>query len=137
MNSGSMLSQAALRVSAGDILNQGTISSNETLLSAQRSLSNIGGTLIGGSALTMNAENIRSETTLTGTEDNRHLNRIAGVYIQNDGGQLTMSATDSVTLTASDIQSRGKDAKTAISAGGDITGDGDHHSHRKQRLGRG
>ncbi|KAB0590018.1 filamentous hemagglutinin N-terminal domain-containing protein, partial [Edwardsiella anguillarum] len=121
VNSGSMLSQAALRVSAGDILNQGTISSNETLLSAQRSLSNIGGTLIGGSALTMNAENIRSETTLTGTEDNRHLNRIAGVYIQNDGGQLTMSATDSVTLTASDIQSRGKDAKTAISAGGDIT----------------
>ncbi|WP_073381776.1 two-partner secretion domain-containing protein, partial [Edwardsiella piscicida] len=121
MNSGSMLSQEALRVNAGDILNLGTIRSNDLLLSAQRSLSNIGGTLIGGRALTMNAENIHSETTLTEAADSRHLNRIAGVYIQHDAGRLTMNATDSVTLAASDIQNRGQDAKTAITAGGDIT----------------
>ncbi|EPC5194415.1 hemagglutinin repeat-containing protein [Edwardsiella piscicida] len=121
MNSGSMLSQEALRVNAGDILNQGTIRSNDLLLSAQRSLSNIGGTLIGGRALTMNAENIHSETTLTEATDSRHLNRIAGVYIQHDAGRLTMNATDSVTLAASDIQNRGQDAKTVITAGGDIT----------------
>ncbi|WP_392414799.1 hemagglutinin repeat-containing protein [Edwardsiella piscicida] len=121
MNSGSMLSQEALRVNAGDILNLGTIRSNDLLLSAQRSLSNIGGTLIGGRALTMNAENIHSETTLTEAADSRHLNRVAGVYIQHDAGRLTMNATDSVTLAASDIQNRGQDAKTVITAGGDIT----------------
>ncbi|AOP42287.2 hemagglutinin repeat-containing protein [Edwardsiella piscicida] len=121
MNSGSMLSQEAPRVNAGDILNLGTIRSNDLLLSAQRSLSNIGGTLIGGRALTMNAENIHSETTLTEAADSRHLNRVAGVYIQHDAGRLTMNATDSVTLAASDIQNRGQDAKTVITAGGDIT----------------
>lgn len=121
VNSGSILSKDALTINAGDILNQGTVSGNDVLLNAQRDLNNLGGTLIGGDSLTVNAENIRSETTLAGDADNRHLNRIAGIYVQGDNGRLTLNAKDSVTLTATDIAATGKDSKTTITAGNDIT----------------
>ncbi|WP_235846309.1 hemagglutinin repeat-containing protein [Morganella psychrotolerans] len=121
VNSGSILSKNTLNINAGDILNQGTISGNDVLLNAQRDLNNLGGTLIGGDSLTVNAENIRSETTLAGEADNRNLNRIAGVYVQNDGGKLTLSAKNSVTLTATDLAAQGKESKTTITAGNDIT----------------
>ncbi len=121
VNSGSILSKDALTINAGDILNQGTVSGNDVLLNAQRDLNNLGGTLIGGDSLTVNAENIRSETTLAGDADNRHLNRIAGIYVQGDNGKLTLNAKDSVTLTATDIAATGKDSKTTITAGNDIT----------------
>ncbi|MEY1425676.1 hemagglutinin repeat-containing protein [Morganella morganii] len=121
VNSGSILSKDALTVNAGDILNQGTISGNDVLLNAQRDLNNLGGTLTGGNSLTANAETIRSESTLAGDADNRHLNRIAGIYVQGDNGKLTLNAKDSVTLTATDIAATGKDSKTTITAGNDIT----------------
>lgn len=121
VNSGTLLSKDALTVNAGDILNQGTVSGNDVLLNAQRDLNNLGGTLIGGNSLTANAENIRSESTLAGNADNRHLNRIAGIYVQEDNGKLTLNAKDSVTLTATDIAATGKDSKTTITAGNDIT----------------
>ncbi|WP_247717270.1 hypothetical protein [Morganella morganii] len=35
-----------------------------------------------------------------GDADNRHLNRIAGIYVQGDNGKLTLNAKDSVTPTA-------------------------------------
>ncbi|MEQ5122634.1 hemagglutinin repeat-containing protein [Morganella morganii] len=121
VNSGSILSKDSLTINAGDILNQGTVSGNDVLLNAQRDLNNLGGTLIGGNSLTANAENIRSESTLAGDADNRHLNRIAGIYVQGDNGKLTLNAKDSVTLTATDIAATGKDSKTTITAGNDIT----------------
>ncbi|QXO72421.1 hemagglutinin repeat-containing protein [Morganella morganii] len=121
VNSGSILSKDSLTINAGDILNQGTVSGNDVLINAQRDLNNLGGTLIGGDSLTANAENIRSETTLAGDVDNRHLNRIAGIYVQGDNGKLTLNAKDSVTLTATDIAATGKDSKTTITAGNDIT----------------
>ncbi|HDU8673711.1 TPA: hemagglutinin repeat-containing protein [Morganella morganii subsp. morganii] len=121
VNSGTVLSKDALTVNAGDILNQGTVSGNDVLLNAQRDLNNIGGTLTGGNSLTANAETIRSESTLAGDADNRHLNRIAGIYVQGDNGKLTLNAKNSVTLTATDIAATGKESKTTIIAGNDIT----------------
>ncbi|GAA0347878.1 hypothetical protein L9H26_14630 [Morganella psychrotolerans] len=106
------------------------------LLNAQRDLNNLGGTLIGGDSLTVNAENIRSETTLAGEADNRNLNRIAGVYVQNDGGKLTLSASDSVTLTATDLAAQGKESKTTITAGNDVTLNTVTTTRTERRLGR-
>ncbi|MEY0290982.1 hemagglutinin repeat-containing protein, partial [Providencia rettgeri] len=122
VNTGTLLTQGALELNANNLLNQGSVKGQDVTLSAQNNLTNLGGSIIGGDTITLTAKNdLRSETTLSGNDDNRTINRVGGIYVQNDGGQLTLAAGRDVQLVATDIQNQGKDSQTTVSAGRDIT----------------
>ncbi|PBY07356.1 hypothetical protein, partial [Pseudomonas aeruginosa] len=101
-NSGHIQSRGVTQLTAENIHNSGYIGGNQLTLNARTDINNIGGTLHGGDSLIAQAgRDINSASTLGGGPGNISLDRPAGIYVQNENGQLGLQALHNINLTAS------------------------------------
>src|SRR5471032_689650 len=120
-NSGAILGREVTQLSADTLTNSGFIGGNRVRLNARIDINNLGGTLQGGDSLVAIAgRDINSSSTLRGSDDNRYLDRPAGIYVQNEGGTLGLQALNNINLTATQVSNIGTDSQTQIIAGNDL-----------------
>ncbi len=120
-NSGHIQSRGVTQLTAENIHNSGYIGGNQLTLNARTDINNIGGTLQGGDSLIAQAgRDINSASTLSGGPDNISLDRPAGIYVQNENGQLGLQALHNINLTASMVSNSAAGSQTQIIAGNDL-----------------
>ncbi len=120
-NSGHIHSRGATQLTAENIHNSGYIGGNQLTLNARTDINNIGGTLQGGDSLIAQAgRDINSASTLGGGPGNISLDRPAGIYVQNENGQLGLQALHNINLTASMVSNSAAGSQTQIIAGNDL-----------------
>ena len=120
-NSGHIHSRGVTQLTAENIHNSGYIGGNQLTLNARTDINNIGGTLQGGDSLNAQAgRDINSASTLGGGPDNVSLDRPAGIYVQNENGQLGLQALHNINLTASMVSNSAAGSQTQIIAGNDL-----------------
>ncbi|WP_237391186.1 two-partner secretion domain-containing protein [Dryocola clanedunensis] len=121
-NSGTIAGRDVTQLTAENLFNSGLISGGQVNLQARNDITNTGGTLWAADALTAYAgRDFTSSSTLRGADAERHIDRVAGIYVQNDDGQLGLQAGNDMNLTATDIGSAGSGSLTQILAGHDLT----------------
>ncbi|EIW0248496.1 TPA: hemagglutinin repeat-containing protein [Klebsiella pneumoniae] len=117
-NSGHIQSRGVTQLTAENIHNSGYIGGNQLTLNARTDINNIGGTLQGGDSLIAQAgRDINSASTLGGGPGNISLDRPAGIYVQNENGQLGLQALHNINLTASMVSNSAAGSQTQIIAG--------------------
>uniref|UniRef100_UPI001BD1D7A7 two-partner secretion domain-containing protein n=1 Tax=Sodalis sp. dw_96 TaxID=2719794 RepID=UPI001BD1D7A7 len=120
-NSGGITARETLKVSAKNVTHSGQMAAKDIEVQAKEDISQTGGRLFGGDRLSLLAgQDIRIQSTARGDQDNRWLDRTAGIYVQNPGGALELKALNNITLTAADIANRGEIGRTEITAGNDL-----------------
>ncbi|WP_242814593.1 hemagglutinin repeat-containing protein [Klebsiella aerogenes] len=120
-NSGHIQSRGVTQLTAENIHNSGYIGGNQLTLNARTDINNIGGTLQGGDSLIAQAgRDINSASTLGGGPGNISLDRPAGIYVQNENGQLGLQALHNINLTASMVSNSAAGSQTQIIAGNDL-----------------
>ena len=120
-NSGHIQSRGVTQLTAENIHNSGYIGGNQLTLNARTDINNIGGTLQGGDSLIAQAgRDINSASTLGGGPGNISLDRPAGIYVQNENGQLGLLALHNINLTASMVSNSAAGSQTQIIAGNDL-----------------
>ncbi|WP_408626181.1 two-partner secretion domain-containing protein [Dryocola clanedunensis] len=120
-NSGHINGRGITQVTADNINNNGFIGGGQVSLAARTDINNIGGTLQGGDSLVAVAgRDINSVTTLGGGAGNITLDRPAGIYVQNDSGELGLQALRNINLTGSLVSNAGANGQTQIVAGNDL-----------------
>ncbi|HHP2765461.1 TPA: hemagglutinin repeat-containing protein [Klebsiella quasipneumoniae] len=120
-NSGHIQSRGVTQLTAENIHNSGYIGGNQLTLNARTDINNIGGTLQGGDSLIAQAgRDINSASTLGGGPGNISLARPAGIYVQNENGQLGLQALHNINLTASMVSNSAAGSQTQIIAGNDL-----------------
>ncbi|WP_276643595.1 hemagglutinin repeat-containing protein [Siccibacter turicensis] len=120
-NSGTLLGRDITALSGNNITNSGTIRGSNIDIAALTDFSNIGGTLLADDSLQVKAgRDLTSTSTLRGDAANRHLDRTAGIYVQNDGGKLVLQGVNDVNLAATLVGNNGNGSTTTIAAGNNI-----------------
>ncbi|MDN3812467.1 two-partner secretion domain-containing protein [Klebsiella aerogenes] len=120
-NSGHIQSRGVTQLTAENIHNSGYIGGNQLTLNARTDINNIGGTLQGGDSLIAQVgRDINSASTLGGGPGNISLDRPAGIYVQNENGQLGLQALHNINLTASMVSNSAAGSQTQIIAGNDL-----------------
>ncbi len=108
INSGSLLAQQDLTINAASVLNRGQIAAQRLAITTRGDVVNQGGILKAGKDLQITAgDNIISRSTLAGAEDQQMIDRLAGIYLQDNDGTLQLSAGNDLQLTASQVNSAG------------------------------
>ncbi|MEW9302482.1 two-partner secretion domain-containing protein [Pectobacterium atrosepticum] len=122
LNSGRIAARDTLFISSDALDNQGgSLLGKQVQLQVRNDLNNVGGVIQAEDKLTALAGgNINSTSTLSGGEDNRILDRVAGMYVQNDKGELTLAAGKDINLIGSQVINSGADSSTLISAGNNL-----------------
>ncbi|HCB0569064.1 TPA: hemagglutinin repeat-containing protein [Klebsiella quasipneumoniae subsp. similipneumoniae] len=121
INSGHIQSRGVTQLTAENIHNSGYIGGNQLTLNARTDINNIGGTLQGGDSLIAQAgRDINSASTLGGGPGNISLDRPAGIYVQNENGQLGLQALHNINLRASMVSNSAAGSQTQIIAGNDL-----------------
>ncbi|MBI0551736.1 hemagglutinin repeat-containing protein, partial [Pectobacterium parmentieri] len=128
LNSGRIAARDTLFISSDALDNQGgSLLGKQVQLQVRTDLNNVGGviqaedklTALAGGNITSTSTST-STSTLSGGEDNRILDRIAGMYVQNDKGELTLAASKDINLIGSQVINSGADSSTLISAGNNL-----------------
>ncbi|QWA11596.1 hemagglutinin repeat-containing protein [Sodalis ligni] len=120
-NSGGITARETLKVSAENVSLSGQMAAKDIDVQARKDINQTGGRLFGGDRLSLLAgQDIRIQSTARGEQDNRWLDRTAGIYVQNPGGALELKALNNITLTAADIANQGESGRTEITAGNDL-----------------
>ncbi|WP_413742159.1 hemagglutinin repeat-containing protein [Sodalis sp. RH15] len=120
-NSGGITARETLKVSAENVSLSGQMAAKDIDVQARKDINQTGGRLFGGDRLSLLAgQDIRIQSTARGEQDNRWLDRTAGIYVQNPGGALELKALNNITLTAADIANQGESGRTKIAAGNDL-----------------
>nr|WP_241666596.1 hemagglutinin repeat-containing protein [Jejubacter calystegiae] len=129
-NSGTISGREMTQISADNLTNQGFVQGKSVTVLTDNDIINSGGTLLAQDSLTLQAGHdiiSRTEGGSAGTE--AWLDRSAGIYVQNDKGELTLKAMNDITLTASELINRGQESTTQIIAGRDLNLDTQRLSH--------
>ncbi|QCT20226.1 filamentous hemagglutinin N-terminal domain-containing protein [Jejubacter calystegiae] len=129
-NSGTISGREMTQISADNLTNQGFVQGKSVTVLTDNDIINSGGTLLARDSLTLQAGHdiiSRTEGGSAGTE--AWLDRSAGIYVQNDKGELTLKAMNDITLTASELINRGQESTTQIIAGRDLNLDTQRLSH--------
>lgn len=130
-NSGTVAGRNVLQINAQNVNNlAGRLTANQATVTAQQDVNNIGGTMDAQQQLHVSAGNNLNivSTTRTGqghdsgvaSYSTTQMDRIAGLYVTGDNGQLNASAGNNLNLTAAQIQNRGNNGTTTLSAGNNI-----------------
>ncbi|PXW43874.1 filamentous hemagglutinin [Erwinia sp. AG740] len=105
----------------------GLIHANDLALQARTDITSIGGLISGNDSLTAQAgrditltTTTRSATSADGNFSRTALDRVAGLYVQNDAGKLVLQAGRDVNLTAAQLTNGGENGTTTVAAGRDI-----------------
>jgi filamentous hemagglutinin len=121
-NSGRINGREVTQITAESLTSSGFIGGQNVSLTARTDINNLGGTLTGSDSLRLTAgRDINSVTTTQGDAANRWVDRPAGIFVQNDGGELSLQALNNITLTGSQVSNAGADSRTRIAAGNDLT----------------
>jgi filamentous hemagglutinin len=121
-NSGRISGREVTQITAESLTSSGFIGGQNVSLTARTDISNLGGTLTGSDSLRLTAgRDINSVTTTQGDAANRWIDRPAGIFVQNDGGELSLQALNNITLTGSQVSNAGAGSRTRIAAGNDLT----------------
>lgn len=129
-NSGTLGGREMTHIDADNLNNQGFVQGKAVTILASNDIINRGGTLLAGDSLKLQAGHdiiSRTDGGRAGTES--WLDRSAGIYVQNDKGELVLGAMNDITLTASQLINQGRDSRTQIVAGRDLTLDTRGLSH--------
>ncbi|GEM_PF-46951 len=130
INSGTIQGRDLTAISAGNLLNTGDISGNRTQLVATNDIVNRSGQLKGGDQLILQSgHDIINETESYRKGSEGWLGRQAVITVTNDKGELSVEAGHDIHMTASQLSNQGKDSKTRVVAGNDITMDTAGISH--------
>ncbi|EDW6064629.1 filamentous hemagglutinin N-terminal domain-containing protein [Salmonella enterica subsp. enterica serovar Oslo] len=120
-NSGLISGRDVTKVTSTTLNNRGDIQGDRVDLQARQNISNTGGRVIAGSALSLLAgHDISSETTLRSDSVNTWKDRTAGIYVQSPGGSMVLQALGNITLTASELENTGAGGTTRLLAGQDL-----------------
>ncbi|WP_039054804.1 hemagglutinin repeat-containing protein [Enterobacter sp. Bisph1] len=120
-NSGHISGRDVTQITAENITNSGYLGGNRISLQARTDLNNIGGTLQAGDRLIAVAgHDLNSITTMRGDGINNWIDRPAGIFVQNEGGELGLQALNNINLTGSQVSNSGKNSKTQLIAGNDL-----------------
>ncbi|WP_404851695.1 hemagglutinin repeat-containing protein (plasmid) [Enterobacter asburiae] len=120
-NSGSIIGREVTQLTAQTLTSSGYIQGNRVDLTARQDIHNTGGQMRGESSLSLLAgRDITSETTTRTDGAGRWLDRPSGMYVQAPDGQLTLSALNSITLSATEISNAGENGTTRLQAGNDL-----------------
>ncbi|WP_052752463.1 hemagglutinin repeat-containing protein [Tatumella morbirosei] len=120
-NSGHISGRKVTQLTADNLNNSGFMAGNQLILRAATDINNTGGTLQAADRLTAIAgRDINSSSTLSGSVGNITFDRPAGIYVQNDSGQLSLQAGHDINLTASQISNVGAGSQTQLVAGNDL-----------------
>ncbi|WP_323493615.1 beta strand repeat-containing protein, partial [Undibacterium sp. 5I2] len=128
-NSGSIAGRTAVAITADQINNLGgRIHANQTALNAKTDINNIGGSISAKDSLRVHAERDLNVITTTSTQSNAqgsvtHVDRVAGLYVDNPHGLLIASAGKDLQLTAAQISNAGAKSETSLSAGHKLVSD--------------
>ncbi|RNM21100.1 filamentous hemagglutinin N-terminal domain-containing protein, partial [Dickeya undicola] len=105
----------------------GLIHANDVALQARTDITSIGGLISGADSLTAQAgrdinitTTTRSATSADGNFSRTALDKVAGLYVQNDAGKLVLQAGRDVNLTAAQLTNGGENSTTTVAAGRDI-----------------
>nr|CAR67544.1 similar to hemagglutinin/hemolysin-related proteins. putativ transmembrane protein [Photorhabdus asymbiotica subsp. asymbiotica ATCC 43949] len=121
-NSGTISGRDVTQLTANNLTNSGFIRGGKVDVTARQDITNRGGQIQGADKVVLQAgRDITSAATLRGDAANRWRDRPAGIYVQNDQGTLSLSAINNVQLTASEVKNAGKDGRTEITAGHNLT----------------
>ncbi|RAX02149.1 hemagglutinin repeat-containing protein [Photorhabdus sp. S9-53] len=121
-NSGTIRGREVTQLTANNLTNSGFIQGGRVDLTARQNITNLGGQIQGRDRVSALANrDITSASTLREDNIDRWLDRPAGIYVQNDNGTLSLKALNNIRLTASEVDNAGKDGKTEITAGLDLT----------------
>ncbi|WP_241650137.1 hemagglutinin repeat-containing protein [Rosenbergiella collisarenosi] len=121
VNSGSLMGRELTQITAENITNRGDISGRDVDLTARSNISNLGGRLQAEQSLSaFAAGDIISQTLMAGDDDNRWRDRSASIFVQGDGGRLTLQAHHDLKLVGSQVNNQGQGGHTALSAGNDV-----------------
>lgn len=127
-NSGRINGQQSTQILAENINNLGgLIQGNDVVLQARTDINNIGGVVAGQQSLVATAgRDINAITTTRSAESaggdfaRNTLDRVAGLYVQQPDGTLTLQAGRDVNLTAAQVVNSGEGGSTTIAAGRDL-----------------
>ncbi|WP_434524875.1 hemagglutinin repeat-containing protein [Photorhabdus asymbiotica] len=121
-HSGTISGRDVTQLTANNLTNHGFIRGGTVDVTARQDITNRGGQIQGANKVALQAgRDITSASTLRGDVVNRWLDRPAGIYVQNDQGTLSLNAINNVQLTASEVKNAGKDGRTEITAGHNLT----------------
>ncbi|WP_336984957.1 hemagglutinin repeat-containing protein [Cedecea sp. USHLN005] len=121
-NSGHISGREITQITAENITNSGYLGGNRVSLQARTDINNIGGTLQASDGLIAVAgRDINSTTTTRGDGTNSWIDRPAGIFVQNDGGELGLQALNNISLTGSLVSNSGANSKTRLLAGNDLS----------------
>lgn len=121
LNSGHLKGRELTQITAENINNRGEFSGREISLQALSDITNLGGQLHAEQSLSLSAgRNITSESLMAQAGDNRWLDRPASIFVQNEGGSLTLDAQQNLILAGSLLHNQGQNSHTQLSAGNDL-----------------
>lgn len=120
-NSGTLRGRNTLHLSLENLINQGLIRGNKVDIRARTDIDNTGGVLSAGESLLLGAErDIHMTSTLHENKNGRRIDRMAGLYVMNDKGQMILHALNNINLNAALVSHNGVDSNTRILAGKDL-----------------
>ncbi|QIM68527.1 two-partner secretion domain-containing protein [Basfia succiniciproducens] len=140
-NSGTLAGKNLLAISAENITNRfGKMTADNTLVSAEQDLVNIGGTIEAAQILNVNAGrdivvNTTAHRTQNASGETVTLGTRGGFYLTGkDGRQMWVNAGRDINLTAGEIINNAQNALTAIQAGRDILLNVEQQSDRYENI---
>jgi filamentous hemagglutinin len=129
-NQGSLLGRQLVNINANNLQNLGgNIQSDVVLAKTTQDINNLGGSIHAQSSIQLEAAgdiNIASTTQSSrnteGASDfsRTHLDRVAGLYVNNPNGILIASAGNDLKLDAATLQNLGTDSQTQLKASNTI-----------------
>lgn len=130
LNTGRVNASQLLSISGDTITNVGgIINGGSVQLLANRDLTNNGGLIQAQSSLVASAGrdlNLVSQTTHTQSTNGSNsfsrdtVSRVAGIYVQQEGGSLALQAARDVNLQGAKVVNAGENSQTTVVAGRDI-----------------
>jgi filamentous hemagglutinin len=125
-NAGTIAGRSVVSLTAENVKNLGgRISGADAVVRARTDLDNLGGVIDGANSLTAVAGrdlNVISTTrSQTGLQSSRtHIDRVAGLYVSNQGGTLLAAAGRDANLAAAEVVNAGLGGSTTIAAGNNL-----------------
>ena len=118
-NSGTLAAADRAQINARTIASTGRMDAGLLSLTAREDIINTGGQLTGRDGVSLTAgRDIISRSTLTTNADGQYLDRLAGIFVENEKGVLSLAALNDIRLDASQVISNGD---ALLQAGHDLT----------------
>ncbi|GHE21164.1 hypothetical protein GCM10017767_16850 [Halomonas urumqiensis] len=127
-NSGTIAGRKMVDISTRNLSNSGHLQGDITLINARKDIDIEGGSVAANTGMALQAGRDLNITTTTHSATNetdgntfslQGIDRVAGLYVNGEAGELLASAGGSINLTAAELHNIGSGV-TQLNAGGDI-----------------